>query len=165
VFFFSSLSGKGKGVPIGNLTSQYMANNYLSELGHIIKEKLKIKNYIRYMDDSYLWNNDKNILINAYKEIEKFSKEKLLLDFKPYCINKCHHGVPALGYVIFPEKIYLSQRSKKRFVKKLLQYEENLQCGLINQEQYKNCVEPLVAFTEYANGKNFRKNIIKKYKI
>ncbi|MBK7410377.1 MAG: RNA-directed DNA polymerase [Saprospirales bacterium] len=49
-------------MPIGNLTSQYFANHYLSGLDHFIKEGLRIKAYVRYMDDLILWHNDKETL-------------------------------------------------------------------------------------------------------
>ena len=51
----------GRGVPIGNLTSQYFANHFLAELDHCIKEKLRIKAYVRYMDDFVLWHSEKQI--------------------------------------------------------------------------------------------------------
>ncbi|MDR2683932.1 MAG: RNA-directed DNA polymerase [Prevotellaceae bacterium] len=50
---------RGKGIPIGNLTSQYFANFYLSEFDHFAKESLKIPVYIRYMDDILIFENDK----------------------------------------------------------------------------------------------------------
>ena len=62
-----------QGVPIGNLTSQYLANHYLSGLDHFIKETLKIKGYVRYMDDLVLWHNDKYVLKKAKKAIEQFA--------------------------------------------------------------------------------------------
>lgn len=51
-----------RGLPIGNLTSQYFANHYLTGLDHFIKEKLRIKAYVRYMDDMVLWHRDKGAL-------------------------------------------------------------------------------------------------------
>lgn len=51
---------QNKGLPIGNLTSQYFANHYLGKLDHYIKHKLQIQAYVRYMDDFIIWHNDKN---------------------------------------------------------------------------------------------------------
>lgn len=53
---------KGKGLPIGNVVSQILAIFYLNDLDHFIKEKLHIKNYIRYQDDGILLSNDKEYL-------------------------------------------------------------------------------------------------------
>ncbi|MCG2759807.1 MAG: RNA-directed DNA polymerase, partial [Candidatus Delongbacteria bacterium] len=77
-----------KGVPIGNLTSQYFANHYLAGLDHFIKEELKIKGYVRYMDDMVLWHDDKEYLKNCSLTLTNFLKEKLVLDLKVSQINK-----------------------------------------------------------------------------
>ena len=53
------------GIPIGNLTSQYFANHYLAVADHFIKEELRIKGYVRYMDDMVLWHNDKISLLKS----------------------------------------------------------------------------------------------------
>ncbi|MBO4245109.1 MAG: RNA-directed DNA polymerase [Bacilli bacterium] len=60
------------GVPIGNYTSQWFANFYLQDLDHYIKEDLKIKYYIRYMDDMVLFSNNKKRLHLAKKQISDF---------------------------------------------------------------------------------------------
>ncbi|MBU4486456.1 MAG: RNA-directed DNA polymerase, partial [Candidatus Delongbacteria bacterium] len=75
-------------VPIGNLTSQYFANHYLAGLDHFIKEELKIKGYVRYMDDMVLWHDDKEYLKNCSLTLTNFLKEKLVLDLKVSQINK-----------------------------------------------------------------------------
>lgn len=60
------------GLPIGNYSSQWLANFYLDGLDHYIKEKLKVKYYIRYMDDGVMFGNNKRKLHKARKEIEKY---------------------------------------------------------------------------------------------
>jgi RNA-directed DNA polymerase len=54
-----------KGLPIGNLTSQFFANLYLNGLDHFIKEELKIKKYLRYVDDFALFSNDRQELVEV----------------------------------------------------------------------------------------------------
>lgn len=62
----------GRGIPIGNLTSQYFANHLLAEADHFVKEKLRVKAFVRYMDDMVLWGYNKNellkqgVLLNRY---------------------------------------------------------------------------------------------------
>ena len=73
---------RNRGVPIGNLTSQYFANHYLSPADHYVKETVKIKAYVRYMDDIALWHNDKKLLIKAGLNLRQYSKEKLKLELK-----------------------------------------------------------------------------------
>ena len=62
---------KGKGLPIGNMSSQFFAILYLNELDHFVKEKLKIKYYIRYKDDGIILHKDKKYLQECLKEITK----------------------------------------------------------------------------------------------
>ena len=73
----------GKGLPIGNMTSQIIAILYLNELDHFIKEKLHIKYYCRYMDDGLLIHNDKEYLKYCLDEILKIiNKYNLTLNIK-----------------------------------------------------------------------------------
>ena len=73
----------GRGLPIGNLTSQHFANIYLNELDQFIKHKLKVKYYLRYTDDFIILSPDKKYLTTLLPAIEKFLKEELFLDLHP----------------------------------------------------------------------------------
>ncbi|MGL5318932.1 MAG: RNA-directed DNA polymerase, partial [Bacteroidales bacterium] len=106
--------GEGRGLPIGNLTSQYFANHYLSVSDRVIKETYQIKAYVRYMDDMLLFHNNKNILKKVGDRLISFLARELRLQVKPICLNACRKGIPFLGYVIFPNQIHLSARSKER---------------------------------------------------
>lgn len=151
---------KNKGVPIGNLTSQYFANHYLACLDHFVKEVLKIPAYLRYMDDTVLWHDDKTVLLKAGQRLEHYSENALKLKLKPFCLNRNSHGLPFLGYLIYPYKTHLAQRSRSRFIKKLEIYENKLLTGIWTQKEYQNHVLPLIAFTEHADAKEFRKRVI-----
>ncbi len=114
---------KGKGLPIGNMTSQVLAIYYMNDLDHYIKEKLHIKCYVRYMDDFILMHEDKNYLKYCYKEIEKKLEElKLTFNTKTQIIE-IHHGFIFLGYrfLLRDKKLYvlLPSKSKKRIRRKL----------------------------------------------
>lgn len=149
-----------KGVPIGNLTSQYFANHYLAGTDHYVKEVLQIKAYLRYMDDSVLWHDDKEILMNAGLGLKQYSSAELKLTLKPFCLNRNSHGLPFLGYLLYLDRTRLAQRSRKRFIKKLRLYAENLIAGVWTQKEYQDHVLPLIAFTEHAEAKEFRKKVI-----
>lgn len=150
----------GIGLPIGNLTSQYLANHYLSPADHFVKEQLKIPAYIRYMDDMILWHNTKSALQQAGKAFVQFIEQQLALTIKPSNVNPCLEGVSFLGYILYPQRVALSHRSRFRFIRKLKLYNEKLNSGDWNQYQYQNHVYPLTAFTEYANAKALRKKVI-----
>lgn len=149
-----------KGLPIGNLTSQYFANHYLAEADHYIKENLKIPAYVRYMDDMVLWHNDKDILNKMGKKLSSFLINKYKLILKPFCLNHNYKGLPFLGYLLYPEMVALTGRSRKRFIQKVDLYEKNLNIEKWTQKEYQNHILPLISYTEYASAKKFRQKVI-----
>lgn len=83
----------GYGIPIGNLTSQYFANHYLSAFDHYAKEQLQIPVYIRYMDDILLFGNDKETMKIDVTKLAERALTELELNFKPCSIRNCRQGV------------------------------------------------------------------------
>lgn len=125
-----------KGLPIGNLTSQFFANLYLSELDHFVLEKLKPSGYCRYMDDFLLFCNSKTELLKMYSKIESFCYEKLLLNLKPFIFGKCKDGIAFLGYKITCKDVDLLQKSKKRKKQKLKSINYEFENNLISKSKY-----------------------------
>lgn len=101
------------------MTNQILAIYYLNELDHYIKEKLKCKYYIRYMDDGILLSTDKKYLKNCLKEIIKLlDKYKLKLNNKTKIVNVNKEGVDFLGFRFYiKDKVILKVRNstKRRF--------------------------------------------------
>lgn len=93
-----------KGLPIGNMTSQILAVYYLNEIDHFIKEQLKFKNYIRYMDDLILMDTDKQRLIDGYNKIKEKIEGVKLKTNKKSNIYKLNKGVTFLGYTFKTNK-------------------------------------------------------------
>jgi retron-type reverse transcriptase len=107
---------EGKGLPIGNLTSQFFANVYLNALDHHVKDKRGEKAYIRYMDDMVVFADSRDQLRETLKDIEEYIAENLKLRIKERatCINTRLHGLPFLGYRIFPKVIRVKRENLKR---------------------------------------------------
>lgn len=133
-------STDGDGLPIGNQTSQLFSLLYLSGMDHFIKEKLKVKYYIRYMDDFVLIDRDKEYLQYCKREIVKY------LDGLKLTLNKSSHifpiknGADFLGfhfYVTDSGKIIMKLRraSKERMRRKLKKYKVMYKNGEITKEQ------------------------------
>ena len=98
----------GKGLPLGNQTSQWFAIFYLDGFDRLIKEKLRIKYYSRYMDDCVLLHNDKSYLRDCLEKIREYAATELKLDFNEKTkIFPIKNGVDYLGW-----HIYLSQSGK-----------------------------------------------------
>ena len=108
---------KGYGLPIGNLTSQILGIFYLNKIDHYIKEELKIKYYIRYMDDMVLFHKDKNYL--------KFCLDKIIIYLKKYDLelnNKTiitKNSLCFLGYRFYNKKIKILSKNRRKIYKKL----------------------------------------------
>lgn len=121
-----------KGLPIGNMTSQILAVYYLNEVDHYIKEKLKFKNYIRYMDDLVIMDTDKERLKEGYIKIKEEIEKLKLKTNKKSNIYRLSNGVSFLGYTFKSNKKYTktyirynAQTSKriKRRLKNLKKYD------------------------------------------
>ena len=156
----SYCTSQGKGLPIGNLTSQYFANTYLSVLDHKTKEEWKACIYIRYMDDILITGNSLDDLKQIVKEIITFASDHLKLSFKPPVYRKSKDGQTFLGYKVMPYHCKLSGRSKRRLRSKILVYNKLLEERKWTQEQYQEHVLPLLSFTNHAVSRDFRSNCL-----
>jgi len=114
---------KGKGLPIGNLTSQFFANVYLNELDQFVKHKLKCKYYIRYVDDFIIMSQNKNELFVIKHKIETFLHEKLDLELHPnkWKVEDVRNGIDTLGYITKPNYKLVRKRVIKSLNRKLFE--------------------------------------------
>jgi len=118
---FSSELGNGRGIPLGNLTSQVFANIYMNKLDQYIKHALRIKFYVRYADDFAILSQKKDFLEDLIPKIEDFLRMELNLKLheKKVIIRNLKHGVDFLGYVILPHVILPRTKTKRRMFKKI----------------------------------------------
>ncbi|HBE45753.1 MAG TPA: RNA-dependent DNA polymerase [Deltaproteobacteria bacterium] len=143
-----------KNMPIGNLISQWGANLYLNELDQYIKHVLKIKYYIRYMDDFLILHSDCSYLHWLKKEISLFLAEKLKLSLNPksdiYPINR---GIDFLGYRIWYNNILLRKSSLIRATKSFKRLSRAYKEGLINLADVKCSLSSWLGHCKHANAK------------
>lgn len=144
---------KGKGLPIGNETSQLLAIYYLNELDHYIKEQLHIKYYVRYMDDFILIHHDKEYLKKCLNLInKKLSYLKLSLNKKTQIYN-LKSGVNFLGYkFILKNKklvILLNNQTRKKIKRKLRKARKN------NINFYKKSLASYNGYFKVSTANNF----------
>ncbi len=117
-----------RGLPIGNLTSQFFANVYLNELDQFIKHNLKVKYYLRYCDDFVILHNDKGQLEVWKGLIDGFLQNRLKLTLHPkqQIIRPISNGVNFLGYIIRPDYILVRRRVINNLRTKLKEYRQRL---------------------------------------
>lgn len=118
-----------KGLPIGNLTSQFFANFYLSSLDHFVLEQLKPCGYVRYMDDIVVFENSKDRLKSIFAGIQDFCLGNLKLYLKIPIFGICKNGVPFLGWNISSGKIGVIKSTRNRMKSKLNQIENDFLYG------------------------------------
>jgi hypothetical protein len=99
-----SAAPPGKGLPIGNLTSQFFANVYLNELDQFVKHQLKCRYYLRYVDDLVLLDPDPARLTAWEQAIGDFLRDHLQLELKPHRrLRPVSDGADFLGYIVRPD--------------------------------------------------------------
>ncbi len=117
---FSS-TGKGKGLPLGNLTSQLLVNIYMNEFDQFVKHKLKAKHYIRYADDFVTLSSSREELVETLSYMKVFLRDRLKLALHPdkVSIETLASGVDFLGWVHFPDHRVLRTATKQRMFRTL----------------------------------------------
>ena len=129
---------EGYGLPIGNLTSQFFANVYLNPFDHFVKEDLRIKGYLRYMDDSVLFSHEKDELKTHKSSLESFLSERLHLQLKASnsFFNQRSNGLSFLGARVYSHQIHVHPSNLKRSKKKLKEKHRAFREGKLSEEAY-----------------------------
>jgi retron-type reverse transcriptase len=156
----SSDNPSGKGIPIGNLTSQYFANYYLSAFDHHFKEQLCIKRYIRYMDDILVFHESKSDINATYKNAVVYTGGKLKLQLKPAVSGAAEDGAPFLGFLVKPEGIYLQKKTKRRYKAKIACIEYHRKKGTLTESEAGCRAESVTAHLLLARSRNFRNTVL-----
>ena len=152
----------GKGLPIGNLTSQHFANLYLSPLDRLISDGSKghgLK-YLRYMDDMAVWSRDREQLQAVRSQIRSFLRETLQLELKQDRIGAVAQGVPLLGCRVFAGYRTLNPRSRRRFQHKIAVFDRLLRKGRIDEKEAQQRSLALCAFAKTACSYHFRQRVL-----
>lgn len=141
--------GKLKGIPIGNLTSQFFANLYLSDSDHYILEELKVQGYARYMDDMLIFCRDFNHLKMIHKNLVNYFRNNLELELKPPVFGRCDCGIPFLGKLITKNQIRPLAEKRRLKRKKLKKIDKLVQKGIISEEKGSERINAILADCHY----------------
>jgi len=149
-----------KGIPIGNLTSQYFANYYLSGFDHFFKEQLHVRRYIRYMDDIVIFTENKNDMKSYYQQAVCYASEKLNLVLKPQISGYVEAGAPFLGFLVKPGGIYLQKKTKKRYKARIVEINDMKEVGLFSELEAGRRAESVTTHLLLARSRNFRHTVL-----
>ena len=154
-----------KGMPLGNLTSQFFANVYLNELDYFVKHTLKTKYYIRYVDDFVLLHSSKQQLEIWKQEINIFLKNKLKLELHQdkSKIIPLSQGVDFIGFRNFYYFRLLRKRNIKTMKNKLLVFGQQFITEEQTFDEIYASVEGWLSYSRNANTYKLRKKMIQKF--
>lgn len=143
-----------RGIPIGNLTSQLFANVYLHHVDKYAKHRLKIRLYVRYMDDILFFHTDKDQLRAWQDAMTTFLRNELYLTINPHKVRlyPTRVGVDFVGYVIYPDHIRLRGSSVRRFKKRYRRQLRAVKNGRLPIEKMRESFTAWSAHAMHANA-------------
>jgi len=154
----------GKGMPIGNLTSQFFANLYLNELDYYVKHVLKAKFYLRYVDDFAILHRSKEKLVLYKWLINNFLKSiKLELHPEKSKIAPLRNGINLLGYRVFYHCKLLRKSNIRKAASKLRQLHNLLEGEKITAEYAIQSINGWLAYAKVGNTYKMRKEMLKPF--
>ncbi len=155
-----------RGLPIGNLTSQFWANCYLNPFDHFVKRHLRCKGYVRYVDDFLLFSNDKGEL-NAWRQkiISKLCQYRLTLHETKCQSRPVTEGIPFLGFHIFPQHRLLKRRKGIAFQRKFKTARKLFLTGKLGFAELNSIVLGWVNHVRHANTYGLRNSTFYKIRL
>lgn len=152
----------GPGIPIGNLTSQYLANLYLSGIDHFFKEKYHARCYFRYMDDIVILGRSSAWLRRVKTELErKLAGLKLTLNPKWQIFPVSSRGVDFVGYRIWPDFTLVRTSTKRRMIRKVRRMTAELNNGLKGDASALGCVSAYNGILSWCDGQRLYRRYIR----
>ncbi len=150
-----------RGLPIGNLTSQFWANVYLDGFDHFFKDGLGAPGYIRYVDDFLVFADDKTLLRRWLEEARRKLEElRLLLNERKSRIYPVAESIPFLGFRVFPSHRRLLPKSVKRACRRLKRLGVEHMNGEIGMEEVKECVTAWIAHAAHGDTHGLRRSLL-----
>jgi len=151
----------GRGMPIGNFTSQIFTSIYLNELDQFVKHELRIKHYVRFADDIVVLSHDKERLKDLIPKIGAFLQKRLGLELHPnkIILRPLSQGIDFLGYVILPHHRVLRTSTKKRMKRKLSQRLDQYFDGEIDGESMSQTMQSYLGILSHADTHKLQQEV------
>ena len=149
-----------RGLPIGNLTSQFLSNVYLNGLDHFVQDELKVSKYVRYVDDFAIFADDQGFLVEAKLAIESYLVSlRLKLHPVKTQLFATKYGVNFLGFRILPDRIRVRTENLRRGKQRLKRLQKNYLNGTISDQDVSRSVQSWIAHLEHGDTWRLRQKI------
>ena len=153
-----------RGLPIGNLTSQFMSNWYLNNFDHFIKEKLRVKKYLRYVDDFLLLGDDWEFLTQARREIEQYlATLRLIIHPIKSQLFETRHGANFVGFRVLPDRVRVRNDNLRRSRRRLKQLQADYARGEVPLQKLIERLQSWDAHLKHGDTYHLRQDIFNRY--
>ncbi|HQP50255.1 MAG TPA: RNA-directed DNA polymerase [Spirochaetota bacterium] len=150
-----------RGIPLGNLTSQHFANKYLSPLDHFVVEALKIRGYIRYVDDFLLFSDSREYLNRCVRGIVSFLEHfRLRIHENRAHVYPAANGVTFLGYRVFPDYIRLKRDNVIRARRRVRRLYEDFHRGFVPADKLRSSIHSWMGHAANADAWKIRGEVL-----
>lgn len=156
-----------KGLPIGNLTSQFLSNVYLNKLDYFIEKELSFNFYLRYVDDGIILSNNKEELENLIFKINDFLQKNLSLELHPkkIILREVKEGVDFLGFFVKPKYTLVRKNVVLNLKQKLYYFFQNKKNNKLTRNeviQVQNIINSYYGHFKHGNSYNLKWKMSKK---
>lgn len=152
-------SPPGRGLPIGNLTSQHFANFYLGPLDRLVTRGFRLGGYCRYMDDVLVFHDSKEALWEVLAAVEDLLGSRLDLELRPEVTRllPVTEGVPFLGFAVFPGTVRLDPHRVRRWRRRMRLLARALDKRSMSEQDAQRVADSLVGWAEHGNTRALRR--------
>ena len=153
-----------RGLPIGNLTSQFFANVYLNRFDHFVKETLRCRFYLRYVDDFVVLGNDKKSLWQVKHEMESYLRQLRLGLHEHKCqIRRSDQGVTFLGFRVFPNFLLLKRDNIVRMRRRLRRMQTHYARGELSSKEVTRAVHGWLGHAGFGDTYRLSEKLFEQY--
>ena len=153
---------EARGLPIGNLTSQFWANVYLDPLDHFVRDGLSHGAVLRYMDDVLVFGHTKPALWTALADMRAFARRDLRLTFKDRATRAqpTREGISFLGWRVFPHLLRLDHAAAVRYARRTRVLHSLHAAGRISPEEAARRLGGVTAYAQQGDTRAFRREVL-----
>ena len=152
-----------RGLPIGNLSSQFWSNVYMDPLDKFVMRELGVTAYLRYVDDFVLFDDDRERLRRARAQIIAFLARRLRLRVHEGSaqVQACADGIPWLGFVVYPDHRRVKARKVVETTRRLAERHAAWRAGMISFGHFDASVQGWINHVRYADSWGLRRHVLR----
>jgi len=155
-----------RGLPIGNLTSQFWANCYLSSFDHFVTRTLGCSAYLRFVDDFVLFSDSKAQLW-AWRAaiIDRMASLRLTIHEEKAQVKPVTQGIPFLGFLLFPTHRRLKRRKGIAYRSKLRRMMKGYAAGMVKRDEIDRSVRGWINHVRYGDTWGLRTALLRDVRL